>query len=61
MQVDWQTLPQEMYKVNWDMAIDSTNRRKGIDIIVRDNVGMVNAARSLTLFVLCKNLWWRKC
>lgn len=47
--IKWQAPPPGVYKVNWDVAIDSTNRRMGIGIIVRDSLGRVEAARSQTI------------
>jgi hypothetical protein len=41
-------VPPRTQKVNWDVAIDSPNRRIGIDIIVRDHEGCVIVARSTT-------------
>jgi hypothetical protein len=35
----WKTPPDGMYKINWDVAIDSKNRRMGIGIIARDFEG----------------------
>jgi hypothetical protein len=32
----WKAPPIGMYKINWDVAIDSKNMRMGIGIIVRD-------------------------
>jgi ribonuclease HI len=37
------------YKVNWDVAINSTMRTMGVGIIVRDNRGQVHAASSKTI------------
>jgi hypothetical protein len=45
-------VPPRTQKVNWDVAIDSPNRRIGIDIIVRDHEGCVIVARSTTNFVI---------
>jgi ribonuclease HI len=38
-----------MYKVNWDVAINSTLRIMGVGIIVRDHMGQVHAASSKTI------------
>lgn len=38
--------------MNWDVAIDSPNRRIGIGIIMWDHEGCVNVARSITNFVI---------
>jgi ribonuclease HI len=45
----WCPPVQGIYKVNWDAALDSTNNRMGIGIIVRDYLGMVIAAKSYTM------------
>jgi hypothetical protein len=51
----WKFSSQYWYKVNWNVAIDSTNRRIGVGIIVRDYKGQVSVTRSKTLNVF-KNL-----
>jgi ribonuclease HI len=48
----WQFPPPGLYKVNWDAAIDSLNKRMGMGIIVRDCAGQVIAAKSQTVFFL---------
>jgi ribonuclease HI len=45
----WRPPQEDFYKVNWDAALNSANRRMGVGIIVRDHLGMVIAARSQTL------------
>lgn len=41
-----------MYKVDWDVSIDSTNKRMDTDIIVRDCVSQVSATKSKTIYVV---------
>lgn len=36
------------YKVNWDVALDSHNKRMGIGVIVRDYKGRATVAQSKT-------------
>lgn len=40
--------------MNWDVAIDSVNRRLGVGIIMRDHQGMVIAARSQTVSIIAE-------
>lgn len=43
---EWKAPPDGMYKINWDVAIDSKNMCMGIGIIVRDCEGQLIAAKS---------------
>jgi hypothetical protein len=52
--LSWNPPPQEVYKVNWDAAIDSINKCMGVSAIVRDYQGIVIAARSYTLGFISK-------
>jgi hypothetical protein len=42
----WKNLPPCLYKVNWDVVIDSTDTRLGIGVIVRDHMGYTIVVRS---------------
>jgi hypothetical protein len=46
--VKWFPPSEGKYKVNWDAAIDTVNKRLGIGLIVRNHNGLVIAARSQT-------------
>ena len=45
----WRRLPAGFYKINWDMGLDEKKNRLRVGIIIRDVVGEVIAARSLTI------------
>jgi hypothetical protein len=34
--VRWTNLPNNTYKVNWDIALDSNCKRMGIGVVIRD-------------------------
>jgi hypothetical protein len=43
-------------KVNWDLAIEHTNRRLVIGVIVRDHLGHVIASKSQTTCIVSEPL-----
>jgi hypothetical protein len=44
--IQWRPPPKEIFKINWDAAIDTTDRQMGVDIIVIDSAGRVYTATS---------------
>lgn len=50
--IKWQSPPLGVFIINWDAAIDSSYRRIGLGVIIRDCEGQVIAAKSQTICVL---------
>ncbi|XP_042987158.1 uncharacterized protein LOC122315356 [Carya illinoinensis] len=44
IQVKWSPPPKNMFKMNWDAAVDKTKCRVGIGVIVRDHRGQMTTA-----------------
>lgn len=52
IQSRWKNPPPDSYKVNWDAALNSKEKRTGIGVIIQDNLGRVFAAQSKTIYAL---------
>jgi hypothetical protein len=46
--VKWRSPPPGWVKVNWDVAVDKSNGRIGLGVVIRDHTGKLCAAKSLT-------------